>query len=125
MIAGLLLVLAALVHLGTEYAPGLWGGTHGAWHYVAYGFEALCLWLFVAHMASQTAWRWPVWAVCSFGVWESVQRAGCRLMLPMDRAPQLADGQSICQAAGVPGWLLTPAVLALVAAAVAQRTCKG
>lgn len=124
MIAAALLLLAAAVHLGAEYAPGLLGGTAGAWHYVAYGLEALLLWLLVAHLVRRHALRWPCWAVCAYGAWESAQRAGCRLLLPMDRPPELLPHQTICQAAGVPGWLLAPAVLALVGAAVAQQPCK-
>lgn len=123
MTPGFLLLLAAAVHLGVEYAPGLWGGTQRAWDYVAYGLEALLLWLLVARLARRHPMRWPVWAVCAYGVWESAQRAGCRLLLPMDRPPELAEGQTICQAAGVPGWAIAPAVLALVAASVA-RPCK-
>jgi hypothetical protein len=123
VIAGLLLLLAGAVHLGIEHAPGWWGGTPAAWAYVGYGLEALCLWLLAARLVRNSPARWPLWAVCAYGAWESLQRAGCRLMLPMDRAPQLSDGQTICQAAGVPGWAIAPAVLALVAASVA-RPCK-
>lgn len=124
MIVGSLLLLLAAVHLGIEYAPALWGGTPAAWHYVGYGIESLGLWLLVARLAPQNEWRWPLWLLSAYGVWESMQRAGCRLLLPMDRAPKIENGQTLCDAAGVPGWQLTPAVLALVAAVIAQRNYK-
>ena len=125
VIPAALLLLAAAVHLGAEHAPIIWGGSAGAWHYVAYGLESLLLWLLVARLVRTHPMRWPIWAVCAYGVWESLQRAGCRILLPMDKAPALSDGLTICQAAGISGWLLAPAVVALIALSVSQRTCKG
>jgi hypothetical protein len=45
-------------------------------------------------------------------------------MLPMDKAPELKPGQFICDAAGINTSALSFAAILMVAAAVAQRTCK-
>lgn len=111
-----LLILAALVYLLPEHMPGLVGGTHGAWETVAYGIEAAIVWALLGLLKPRAAW------VCAWACCEALQRAGCRLALPMDRPPRLADGQTVCEAAtGLPlGW-----VSLLCAAGVGWAVARG
>jgi hypothetical protein len=119
-VTGTLLALSALVYLLPEHLPGLLGGTQGAWEVVAYGIEAAILWALAGLLLPRAAW------VCAWACCEALQRAACRLALPMDRAPKLADGQTMCEAAtGLPmGWV-SLAAAAGVSWAVARRARGG
>lgn len=120
MTPAVLLLIAALAHIAPEAIASHYGGSIRAWEYVATGTEAAALWLAVAALSR----HWPVWAVCAYGVFESIQRPICRLMLPMDKAPELKPGQFVCDVAGINTTQLSFAAILMVAAAVAQRTCK-
>lgn len=113
---GALLALAALVYLLPEHLPGLVGGTHAAWAGVSYGIEAGILWALAGLMLPRAAW------VCAWACCEALQRSLCRLALPMDRAPKLADWHTVCEAAtGLPmGW-----VSLLCAAGVGWAVARG
>ena len=110
-----LLVLALVAHLMPEHLADLTGQSHAAWHYVAYGIEAGVLWLIVGVSTSSIA----VQAVAAYGAMEGAQRAACRLALPMDRAPHIPDGQTLCDVAtGLPmslSSLIAAAVIVVVA----------
>jgi len=118
-----LLLVAALAHLAPAALSVYFGGTEAAWQYACYGVEACALWLCVAAML-RGALRWTGWSVCAYGVFESVQRPMCRLLLPMDRAPNLPDGVNLCDAAGIPLTVLSPIAIALVATVVASTTSR-
>ncbi len=120
MIPGLVLV-AALASLAPPLFASWFGGTVGAWYYVGYGLEATALWLALA-LIGKGPYRWALWAVCAYGIFEAIQRWGCRLMLPMDKAPNLPPGVNLCDAAGLPLTVLSPIAVAFVAAAVAAKT---
>lgn len=120
MIPGLLLI-AALSSLGYPLMAEWFGGSLTAWAYVGYGLEAMALWLALAMFGKGRA-RWALWAVCAFGVFEALQRSACRLMLPMDRPPNLPPGVNLCDAAGIPLTVLAPVAIAFVAAFVAAKT---
>jgi hypothetical protein len=110
MNAHALLVLVLAVHVMPEHLAELLGQSEGAWTYVAHGIEAAALWLTIGVMIRSM----PVLAVSTYGAMEGLQRAACRLALPMDRAPSLAQGQTLCDAAtGTPVSLMS-----LVAAVV-------
>lgn len=95
--AALVLVLA--VHMLPEHMAELLGHSAAAWHYVAYGLEAAALWLAIGIMIRSV----PIMAVATYGAMEGLQRAACRLALPMDSAPALLPGQTLCDAAtGLP-----------------------
>jgi len=117
---GLLLLLAALAHISPEPLADHFGGSLKAWVYVSTGTETTFLWLTVASLSSKL----PVLAVCLYGVYESIQRPLCRLMLPMDKAPQLDPGQFLCDAAGIGTAQISFAALLLVAAIVAKHNYK-
>ena len=119
-----LLVVAAVAHLLPETLQILFGGSIKAWEYVCFGIEAVCLWLIVSVLAPKV-FRLATLAVCCYGVFESIQRPVCRLMLPMDKAPVLNPSQHLCDAAGIPLTVLSPFAIALVAAVVSySATCK-
>ncbi len=125
--AAALLLCALLAHILPETLAAQVGGTRAAWEFVGYGVEATALWLAVASLAWRVPGWWariPIWAVCLYGVFESVQRPICRLALPMDRAPKLEPGQFLCDAAGWRTEDLSFAAILLVAAVVAYRPCK-
>jgi hypothetical protein len=87
---------------------------------VAQGVEAAALWVGMAMLVRSLA----VHAVAAYGAMEGAQRAGCRLALPMDRAPSLAPGQTLCDAAtGLPMSLfsLMAAMVVIVVADTAKR----
>ena len=119
----LLLLVAALAHLTPAALSAYLGGTEAAWQYACYGVEATALWLCVAH-SLRGGFRLPGAAVCAYGVFESVQRPACRLLLPMDRAPNLPDGVNLCDAAGVSMTVLSPIAIALVATVVAATNSR-
>lgn len=114
------MLVAAATHLMLSYLPDWLGGTQAAWAYVLYGIEATALWLalcrFIELRQYHAAVRWPGLALCAYGVFESSQRWACRLMLPMDKAPNVP---SVCEAAGIHTVIFTPVALALVAWVVA------
>ena len=110
-----LLVLALVAHLMPEHLADLTGQSHAAWAYVGYGIEAGALWLVVGVSTSSLG----VQAVSAYGAMEGMQRAACRLALPMDKAPDLQAGQTLCDVAtGLPisvSSLIAAAVIVIVA----------
>ena len=116
MTAALLLLLAA-VHFLPDVLPALVGGTQSAWAYVTGGAEAAALWA----LAFVLIRSFPVRCIAAWGLFEALQKPVCRLAFPMDRAPRLADGQNLCDAAfGLPMSLLS-VVAALFLAALVQE----
>lgn len=127
MIAAALLLVALFAHFSPEHLAPMLGGTRAAWEFVAYGAEATALWLAVASLAWRlNGWasRVPVWAVCAYGVFESVQRPLCRLAFPMDAPPKLQPGEFLCEKAGWGTADLSFAAILAVSAVVAFRPCK-
>jgi hypothetical protein len=110
ILAAWLLALLAIVHVASADIAAALGHSAAAWDTVLYGVEAGALWLYVAVTA-----RLPVvTALAAWGVFESVQRAGCRLLHPMDTPVRLAQGEYLCDAAGVStSWLSIVAVCCL------------
>jgi hypothetical protein len=90
-----LLVLVTAIYFGPEWMAAGTGATRGALEYISAGTEAAALWLLLL------LWCWgtSAAAVCAWAAMEALQRPLCRLMLPLDRAPVLADGQTLCEAA--------------------------
>lgn len=101
------LVLLVVVHLLPEWLAAAGVGTQAALEYIAYGVESAVLWV-VALVLAQGSLRYVV----AWGIAESVARAGCRAALPLDHAPVLQPGQTLCDAAA--GWPV--GLLSLVAA---------
>lgn len=113
-----LLALVALVYFLPERLPGMVGGTQAAWEYVAYGTEAAAVWAVLGVLLRRT----PAVVVCTWATFEALQRPLCRLMLPMDRAPRLPPGQTLCEAAvGAPMAWVGFAAAAMVAAYISGR----
>jgi len=104
----LMLLALAAVHLLPEHLAGLGLGTQAALEYIAYGLEASALWL-----AWLVAMRGPMRYMAAWGLAESLARAGCRAAVPLDHAPSLLPGQTLCDAAA--GW---PVSLASLVAAL-------
>lgn len=99
MSAHALLVVVVAAHLLPEHLADLLGHSAAAWHYVAFGLEAAALWIAVGIVVRTL----PVMAVAAYGSMEGLQRATCRLALPMDKAPALQPGQNLCDmATGLP-----------------------
>jgi len=90
-----LLVLVAALYFGPEWAAEGLGATRGALEFVSAGTEATALWLLLLLWC----WRTEAAPVCAWAAMEAAQRPLCRLMLPIDRPPVLADGQTLCEAA--------------------------
>lgn len=90
-----LLVLVAALYFGPEWVASGTGATQGALEYISAGTEAAALWLLLL------LWCWGTEsaAVCAWAAMEALQRPMCRLMLPLDKPPRLADGQTLCEAA--------------------------
>ena len=120
----LLLVTAAIAHILPMALPAWFGGKAVTWEYICYGFEATVLWLAVAAGIRSKWYRWGGWAVCFYGVFESSQRWGCRLLLPLERPLNLPEGVHVCDAAGIPTTAFSPVAIALVAAVVAAAHNK-
>lgn len=119
MIAGVLLI-AVLAHLAPPFLADAVGGTLTAWEYVCYGCETAALWLLAAGMRRRVAW----WAVCGYGFFESVQRPLCRALYPMDRAPKLPAGATLCDATGLPFAMLSPIIVGLLLAIFVRDLVK-
>ena len=117
-----LLLIAALVHLAPEHVGDLLNQSPGAWEYVARGIEGVALWGIVGDHYQ----RPDVWAVSSYGMWESAQLAACRAAHPMDTPPALEPGQGLCTAAGWPlgYWapLIVAAICFVVSATLTRKT---
>lgn len=119
----LLVCLAVLVHFAPEHLAVALHQSQAAWEFVAYGAEAALLWLMVGMVAPTLPARFvALWAFL-----ESAQRPVCRLALPMDRAPHLAEGQTLCDAAlGInTAWLSVPAALFVVAIVQEATNARG
>lgn len=112
-----LLLVAVMANFAPEVLPIFLGGSDAAWAYVCFGIECAALWclafLHVQPMAARL--------ICSWGIFEALQRPVCRLAFPMDHAVKLEHGQNLCDAAyGLPMGLLS-IVLALFLAALVQE----
>jgi hypothetical protein len=90
-----------------------------AWASVLRGVEASTLYCLVWSLVPiRPAWVHRAVAVaCGWGMFESAQIAGCRLMFPMDRAPPVtALYAGLCDNAfGVPIYMLTVFVVLIIA----------
>lgn len=109
--------LAALVYFLPEHVAAMLGQSQAAWEYVAYGVEAALLWLAVGLSVR----GFPLRFVSLFGFFEAMQRPVCRLCFPMDRAPKLPQGQTLCDVALSLPTILVSVPAALFAAALAQE----
>lgn len=105
--AGSMALLIA-AHMLPEWLAAAGLGTQAALEYIAYGAEAAALWGAMLLML-----RGPLCYVAAWGFSESIARAGCRAALPLDHAPSLQPGQTLCDAAA--GW---PVSLASLVAAL-------
>lgn len=113
-----LLVVAVAVYFGPEVLPALLGGTHSAWAYVLYGYEASFLWCVTFALCKRPEAK----AVAAWGAFEAMQRPVCRLAFQMDKAPDLGGSPGLCDAAfGVPMSALS-VLAALALAALAQES---
>lgn len=124
IISGLLLIGTAHELLPERIAQ--WRGeSEAAWDFVAAGAQTACLWaghalLLFGYTRRHPLARRAALAVCTWGAAEAILRPGCRLLLPMDRRPDIPPGGDLCTAAGMPWWYsLTPLAAAMCAVAVA------
>jgi hypothetical protein len=112
-----LLVLAVLAGFAPERLADIFGGRVTAWEYVAHGTEAFALWAALGASAAGLAVR----AICAYGAIEAGERAVCRLAFPMDRAPQIAVDQTLCDAAtGLPISIVSGGAALFLAALVQE-----
>jgi len=117
MRVGSAMALLIAVHLLPEWLAAAGLGTQAALEYIAYGAESAALW-----GAVLCASRGPLRYVAAWGLSESLARAGCRGALPLDRAPSLHPGQTLCDAAaGWPVSLVSLAAALLLAAYLNHR----
>ncbi len=113
-----LLIVAVLAHLSPHTVAQLSGGKAYAWETVMLGVESSALWLLALTVTERM--RGAAAASCVvvsiYGLFESVQRAACRLAFPMDAPLRLPDGAFACDVAtGFPFSILS-LPLALMAA---------
>jgi hypothetical protein len=104
-----LMLAAAVAHLAPEHLARHVGGSMGAWAIVGYGIEALALWCAVTLWAYDQRGRFGAKAsgamasVAAWGIFESVQRASCRLAFDMGKPPpRVGEGKNLCDVAA--GW---------------------
>lgn len=116
-----LLALAVVAYFAPELLSGLGLGAVGAWEFVLYGAEAAALW----GLAFVTLRGLAVRCVCAWGMFEALQRPVCRLAFPMDRKPQIPEGQTLCDAAFQLPMSGLSVVLALCLAALVQEVQRG
>lgn len=116
-----LLALAALAYFAPELLARLGAGSVGAWEFVFYGAEAAALWA----LAFVTLQGFAVRCICAWGLFEALQRPMCRLAFPMDRKPQVPEGQTLCDAAFQFPMSALSVVLALCLAALVQEVQRG
>lgn len=121
------LLFAALVQFGADFASLVLGGTKAAWFYVMTGVEVATLWGAVFYAVLQTRIRWDRSVIpLSVAAWcciEGLERAVCRPFLSMDIAPKL-NGDNICDV--VTGWPVSwlGYLAALLIACLAQEIMK-
>jgi len=114
MIPALLLV-AALSNFAPALMAGVTGGSVKAWEYVFTGIESAALWWLAACLLERTQrWSMAGLCVCLYGMFESIQRPICRLVFPMDSAPNIGES-SLCAAAGMQTFELSPMLIAICA----------
>lgn len=123
MTAGLLAVVV-VTYFGSEHLASMLGWSWAALAYVTSGLESFGLWLFVAWVALRSRWAAMAAVPAVLAAFESGLRAFCRLSLPMERAPSLLRGQTMCEAAY--GMSLTwVSILFAALAAVIVARCSG
>lgn len=114
--AALVAVFVALVCLAPEHVARRLGQSVAALDFAAHGAETAALWLGYAVFWARRRWD-SLSVVAVWAAYEALLRPACRLALPMDRAPQLLPGQTLCEAAAgtwtTPAGLLLAAVVAL------------
>ena|SRR5882672_8088738 len=118
----LLLVLVVITHYSYDLIGGFYPDSLAAakaWHSVLRAGEATMLYLIVWSLMPRRPMSvyFATTAACAWGVFESMQIAGCRLVFPMDRPPPVtALYTGLCdQAAGWPVYMFTVSVVLLVA----------
>lgn len=116
-----LLALAVLAYFAPELLARLGAGSVSAWEFVFYGTEAAALWALAFVMLRGFVVR----CVCAWGLFEAMQRPMCRLAFPMDRKPELAQGQTLCDAAFDLPMSAISVVMALCLAALVQEVQRG
>jgi hypothetical protein len=127
ILAAWLLALLAAVNLLPEALSVSLGHSVRAWEYVLEGALVSCLLLIIAWLAAPkcetSGHRRITFLVLAYGLFEAAQRPICRLAFPMDRAPPLADGQYLCDAAGLRTSELSVLFVAVIglAAALSER----
>lgn len=110
-----LLLIAALSNFAPALIAGVSGGSVRAWEYVFTGLESAALWWLAACLLNRTQrWSMAGLCVCLYGLFESIQRPVCRLAFPMDKAPDIGNA-SLCTAAGMQTFELSPMLIALCA----------
>lgn len=111
-----LLLFVVVIHFGPQAMQGV-----KAWEYVAYGFEAAVLWGVVLLLARDTWVR----LISAWALFESLERPICRLAFPMDSAPKLEPGQTLCDAAlGFSANLISILVALTIAMLMQERLWK-
>ncbi len=126
-IGAAVVLFAALMQFGSEFASWALGGTRSAWFYVISGIEAATLWGAVFYVVAIQRIRWDVSLLpLSAAAWcciEGLERAVCRPLISMDVAPKL-NGDNICDV--VTGWPVSwiGYAAALLMACIAQELMK-
>jgi hypothetical protein len=122
-VAAGLLVLFTAASLLPEALAVTFGHSVRAWEYVLDGtLMAAAILILGALMAPRcvtTTERRVTFVTLAYGLFEAAQRPACRLVFPMDRAPVLAPGQYLCDAAGLRTAQLSVLFAAVVGFAVA------
>lgn len=114
---------AAVAHLVPEPLAAVLRQSAAAWGYVAYGFEAMLLWMWLGAAAPLHASQPAVQAAAVWGAMEGAQRAACRLVYPMDRPPPAPPaGRNLCDlATGLPMTLMSTTAAAMACLLAAQQ----
>lgn len=118
-LAACLLVIFTAATLLPESLAVSFGHLTRSWEYVLWGAETAALIAVVMALAAplckSAAESRAVYLVGAFGTFEAAQRPACRLVFPMDAPVTLAQGQYLCDAAGIK----TSGLAVLFASAVA------
>ena len=120
-----LLIVAILGEFAPEIIADISGDSIRAWEFVATGSTMAVLWMacgaYIEREPADNPTRLPMLALCAYGAFEAVQMPACRLMFPMDRAPQIINPDGLCAAAGIPTYELSPLRVALLACLIARQ----
>ena len=97
-VPGVLLLLFATGHYGDVFLAWLTGWGLEITYAIGQSIMPAGLWLVIAVLLRSHRMRWPIWAVCASGAWESLLRIGCIGWVEL-AGMVVTPNQNLCEAA--------------------------